>query len=65
MSLSRLVAANNLITIVDISLPSLVELDLSRNYLSEIPPLQGLVNLETLLLTFNEISGGYQELRKA
>lgn len=53
---------NNLITTVELSLPNLTEIDLSRNYLRQIPDLSGLPRLERLLLGFNEISGGYDEL---
>ena len=60
--LETVLAINNLITIVDLSLPNLVELDLSRNYLTQMPDLSGLPRLEQLLLSFNEINSGFQEL---
>ena len=53
LTLQTIVAMNNLITVVDLSLPNLKELDLSRNYLKAIPDLTGLPNLERLLLGFN------------
>ena len=62
VSLQTIIATNNLITKVDFGLPKLTELDLSRNYLKQIPDLSGAPRLERLLLGFNEISGGFHEL---
>lgn len=64
-TLETIVASNNLITIVNIALPNLLELDLSRNYLKEMPDLSRLPRLEKLLLGFNEISTGYDQLEFA
>jgi hypothetical protein len=61
-TLSTIIASNNLITKVDFSLQNLTELDLSRNHLKSIPDLQGFPRLERLLLNFNEISAGFNEL---
>lgn len=61
-NLQTIIATNNLITRVDLSLPNLTELDLSRNYLKQVPDLSGAPKLERLLLGFNEISGGFHEL---
>lgn len=61
-TLQTIIATNNLITKVDLSLPNLMELDVSRNYLKQIPDLSGAPKLERLLLGFNEISGGFHEL---
>lgn len=48
---------NNLLTSVLLQLPSLRRLDLSKNQLQTLPDLQGLRNLEELLLSHNRISG--------
>lgn len=61
-SLTTILASNNLITRVDFSLPNLTELDLSRNHLKSIPDLSGIPKLERLLLNFNAISIGFNEL---
>lgn len=64
-TIETIVASNNLITIVNIALPNLLELDLSRNYLKEMPDLSRLPRLEKLLLGYNEISTGYDQLEFA
>ena len=64
-TLQTIIATNNLITKVDLNLPNLKELDLSRNYLKKIPNLSEIPKLERLLLGFNEITSGFNELNSS
>jgi hypothetical protein len=60
--LETLAASNNLVTSVSINFPNLLLLDLSSNFLKEIPDLRGVPRLERLVLHSNEISSRLEEL---
>eukprot|EP00164_Ancoracysta_twista_P003318 GFYU01004429.1.p1 GENE.GFYU01004429.1~~GFYU01004429.1.p1 ORF type:complete len:924 (+),score=301.41 GFYU01004429.1:262-3033(+) len=60
--LKRLAIANNLLTSFDFHFPSLLELNLTGNNLSEFPKLSLLRSLQTLRLGGNKISGSWEIL---
>lgn len=55
--LRTLKASHNFITRADLDLPTLIFLDLSANQLNRLPRLEGIRNVEHLLLSRNQISG--------
>mmetsp|Transcript_7849 Transcript_7849/g.18297 ORF Transcript_7849/g.18297 Transcript_7849/m.18297 type:complete len:1939 (+) Transcript_7849:104-5920(+) len=61
-SLRTLKAQHNEIQEVILNLPSLTELDLSYNKLSDIPPMSGMPEVESLSLSHNQMKGSWKTL---